>query len=429
MPAAWLGRMLDWLRGDRPQPRFLTPFIDIHYEGEDTSPEHDQFTLAEEIADACAISHNLVYDALPLVADFLDWISWCDRTHDAHLQGYRKSEKPDYPPFPMELGSDRGEAGDPGEEQKPTESPFSADSVAHEPNPSQEPEPEPEPEPAADEKGDSVHELEQGSIVTVSQGDVVSNTFESETREQAIARLQQEMHKNLQRLKQADADCDADKQGLKESTAWLKSCQARLNATISELDEAVSDGDWQAHLPFDATSPEEPGVPVVCQSKAARPVDPAKNVSVEDLDLPAKLQEKLLAADVELITEVEMRISSGPVLNKIKGIGPAAVDQITDALLTWRNEHGYKPDPEDGDDPNDVELVSEKPDVPETPETVAPPPTEHAITERVPEAEDRQLRAEDGTALEAPDDRPCDFSERRPDYCKVHHRHDCPGGG
>ena len=91
MPAAWLGRMLDWLRGDRPQPRFLTPFIDIHYEGEDTSPEHDQFTLAEEIADACAISHNLVYDALPLVADFLDWISWCDRTHDAHLQGYRKS--------------------------------------------------------------------------------------------------------------------------------------------------------------------------------------------------------------------------------------------------------------------------------------------------------------------------------------------------
>jgi len=37
-------------------------------------------------------------------------------------------------------------------------------------------------------------------------------------------------------------------------------------------------------------------------------------------------------------------------LTKIKGIGAAVVDKITDAIITWRNANGYGSEDEDDED-------------------------------------------------------------------------------
>lgn len=160
----------------------------------------------------------------------------------------------------------------------------------------------------------------------------------AETREQAIFRLQAGLHGVRQRLLERQADWIDKADAAKAAKKSVEDAQDQLNELVGELDEALHAECWQASLPltYDAE-----GDPVPAETSE----DPAKIASVEQLvdhGISGKQAEKLLDADVETIAELEKRIREvNGWFRKIKGIGESAADKVSDALISWRKQHGY----------------------------------------------------------------------------------------
>lgn len=68
--------------------------------------------------------------------------------------------------------------------------------------------------------------------------------------------------------------------------------------------------------------------------------DPANHTSVREIGLTESQFEKLGAHEpaIDTVADLERAIREG-YLQKVKGVGPAAVDKITDKLMTWRVEN------------------------------------------------------------------------------------------
>lgn len=156
----------------------------------------------------------------------------------------------------------------------------------------------------------------------------------AETREEAVKRLESEMGQRLRALQDATDAHTAAAEEAKAAKKYMEAAQNRLNATCVELNDALN-GDWQPALPFPAEDGEQP---VEEPSTSGR--DPAITAAVSELDITSSQVEKLEDADIATVKELEAAMQADR-LRKVKGIGPTAIDKISDAVITWRNANGY----------------------------------------------------------------------------------------
>jgi len=161
-----------------------------------------------------------------------------------------------------------------------------------------------------------------------------SPTPTSETREQAIARLQTSLHDVRQHYLDRRDNYETASEAAKGAKKAMEAAQETLNELVGELDEAINNETWQARLPLTYDAPSE--IPAD---------DPAKSASVENLvahGISQKQAEKLIEADIETIGELERRIREvNGWFRKVKGIGESVADKIADAIVSWRDAHGY----------------------------------------------------------------------------------------
>ncbi|MHC4880699.1 MAG: hypothetical protein ACYTGL_29960 [Planctomycetota bacterium] len=161
----------------------------------------------------------------------------------------------------------------------------------------------------------------------------------AETREEAVRRLEGDLSDRLHELRAAESEYAAKDRSAKAAKKAMEAAQSALNATASELDEALH-GSFQPRLPFPpdeagATTSEPEAEPVEPSSK-----DPAIEAPLSELGLSGSLTGKLESADIDTVAELEGAMSKDR-LRKIQGVGPSAIDKISDAVINWRNEHGY----------------------------------------------------------------------------------------
>lgn len=162
-----------------------------------------------------------------------------------------------------------------------------------------------------------------------------------ETREQALTRLKRAIEIRLEARLAAHVRSESAKAAAKFAKAEAKDADAELIAVVAQFSEIDGNPNWkpsqdrQKQFVFgesDSTNSDSQSLPATN--------DPAKIASVEQLSLTEAMHEKLLEADISTIADLEASISHDR-LSRIKGVGVAAVDKITDALVEWRRKHGY----------------------------------------------------------------------------------------
>ncbi len=288
-------RVEQWLSGSRPLPRFLLWYYSSKEPLElDEGSDWDDQSLAEEIADALkAIGISVTS---PDVAF-------------AQIQLFTPDEVDEAATWTWAVHVEAADAADRGREAKELQMPNCIVDLIS--------------EPIRDEPKEAV-----------------TNPVKSETREQAVARIQAGLHDVRAQYLERKSDFDEKSEAAKSAKKAMEAAQETLNDLIGGLDEALNSEAWQARLPltYDAAPPA--GEPA-----AATVPDPAKSCSVEGLvefGVSLKQADKLLEADVETISELEARIRDvNGWFAKIKGIGQSAADKIADALMEWRKKYGY----------------------------------------------------------------------------------------
>jgi|DEB0MinimDraft_6_1074348.scaffolds.fasta_scaffold03462_4 DNA-binding Xre family transcriptional regulator len=157
-----------------------------------------------------------------------------------------------------------------------------------------------------------------------------------ETREEAVKRLESEMGQRLEALQDATDAHTAAAEEAKAAKKYMEAAQNRLNSTCVELNNALN-GNWQPALPFPSEDSEE-------EQQAEEPStsgkDPAITAAVSELDITPSQAQKLEDADIATVKELEEAMNADR-LRKVKGIGAAAIDKISDAVVAWRNTNGY----------------------------------------------------------------------------------------
>ena len=196
-----------------------------------------------------------------------------------------------------------------------------------------------------------------------------SDRPKAETRPEAVKRLHQSIHVLRQRLLDAFGEHADLTEQVKIAKKHLERVQGKLNEAVADLDSALFSKDWQPGLPFNETddddddddddessgSDEQPSRDTPSQTK-----DPAIDASIEQLGLTESMTEKLFNAYIDTIADLEKSMREDK-LRKAKGVGPGAIDKITDALIAWRNQNGYgcTEDDEPEDQPAEGDSQSE----------------------------------------------------------------------
>jgi hypothetical protein len=163
----------------------------------------------------------------------------------------------------------------------------------------------------------------------------------AESREQAVARLNDELCTRLDLLLVAKADHSDAAEESKITRKSLDAAQSALNGANMQLRDALH-GDWQSTLPFTSDHGDDGAT---TDDAAAVTKDPAIEAPVSQLSLTSSVIGKLEEVDIDTIVELEQVISQDR-LRKVSGIGAAAIDKISDAVITWRQANGYGSDGE-----------------------------------------------------------------------------------
>jgi hypothetical protein len=150
------------------------------------------------------------------------------------------------------------------------------------------------------------------------------STNQTPERERKILKLVDDAIRQRNRVFLAEREVENIKADLKEAKDHLELQQSQLNGIIAEQ-EAIRDG-----------KPLQGVLPLQDAAVNGHPVDP----SIAVLKLSEGLAEKLSESDIKTVGALEKAISAGELVpNRIKGVGPAAVDKVTDALVKFRAEH------------------------------------------------------------------------------------------
>lgn len=182
--------------------------------------------------------------------------------------------------------------------------------------------------------------------------DEARRKFRAESRSQAIIRLQREMHGKLEALREAKAEHHDAAEEAKSAKKAMETAQKALNSLVVELDDALHNADWQPHLPFETSEDSEivddqNSEAASATSDEQKPEkDPAIEAHVSHLGLSPSIVGKLEESDIDTIKELEV-IMSQDRLRKVPGIGPVAIDRISDAVIDWRNRNGYGSESDD----------------------------------------------------------------------------------
>lgn len=334
VPDSHQERIQAWLDGKRLMPRFLTPSLDPDFLINDDE-YYDSVVLDEEMQDACALTGVEPIDVVALNDDQAEeLLSWIDTIHVQAQLAFRDEREPVYSSFPQNLVIEP--------EPEPAKNPFELDDgiaevvvAAMTAEPAVEPEPVEEP---TEELTSPNMEVPDDGVIGDSDS---TGSFKPETREEAKERLHSEMHFARESLVELTGKHEEAKEAAKHAKKRMELAQDRLNEIVTELDEVLQDGFWQPYLPLGR------GDSVSVAPVATK--DPALTAKVHDLvehGVSEKQCDKLVDAQVETIAEVEQRIRDGNPLTKITGIGQSAADRFADALIGWRNQHGYGADDE-----------------------------------------------------------------------------------
>lgn len=111
-------------------------------------------------------------------------------------------------------------------------------------------------------------------------------------------------------------------------------------AVQAELDDkARGQGRLFSHVkPATVPKAETAESPPVPSAPSAPSDDKAKSTALESLGLTDSQIDKLAAAEIETVAQLEASIRDGK-LQFVKGVGPKAIDSITDKLLEWRKSN------------------------------------------------------------------------------------------
>lgn len=395
-PPTHLQRIGEWLGESRPMPRVLLAFRgNGSLTTDPVSPPWSGQVLSEELADAVAGKHEIhapegFVDRAGrlLVSEQVAAIEWVEAVHLADLQAFLDRKPPVYPEMPAAVAwvlnpakpqppaavADVPVSSEPAQADTatPAVNPFAAKSAdpapavgavpAAEVAPAAEAVPVAEVEaPVADSVAISTPAVAEGAVASpesvqaaesvLVDPDIETIFEEFASRHEAVCKLQTE-YEDLKRATRL------------ARRRW-EEAQERYNETGSEIVTYHQRGSVNRRLAFPrdaatgemlpvksqsqpAQSPSRPSAEVATagesQSSAdpqGKKKDPARIVSVEVLVgkgeglITEKQAECLLAADIDTIADLEDAIGSGRIA-KTKGIGPAGVDRITDAVLAWR---------------------------------------------------------------------------------------------
>lgn len=176
------------------------------------------------------------------------------------------------------------------------------------------------------------------------------------------------------RVKAAQNLVDTLKDDLKEAKSDLDDLLEEQADLCNKLSVISEGGAFQQGLPFDDDTPhpdveagkDRPhGTPLMDATAKVLREDPAKTAKIEVLGMTESETDKLIAAEIETVAELESRIRTDEWWHKkVPGFGPKKVDKLIDLLTDWRMKNPV-PDPED-DEPEEVEATAEEADEADT---------------------------------------------------------------
>lgn len=160
-------------------------------------------------------------------------------------------------------------------------------------------------------------------------------------------RLLQQMISVNRDIREAQSDYEQQKQLLKSAKETLDYWHTKLSSLVNELED-VSNG--QLGLPFKSVATSAVHNP----ESESTSVDPATTTPLAELTISKGYKEKLAEAGCKTVADVEGMMQRDE-LRDVSGIGEAAVDKISDAILGWRDKHGYGQAEEDDENENENE--------------------------------------------------------------------------
>lgn len=159
-------------------------------------------------------------------------------------------------------------------------------------------------------------------------------------------------------LREAEENVESLKADMKEAKAYLEKIQGQAAQLMRRLYEIEHGG--QQHLPFDDEHPDVAagkgrphGTPLLDATAKALREDPAKTAKIEVIGMTESETDKLIAAEIETVAELESRIRTDEWWHKkVPGFGPKKVDKLIDLLTDWRMKN---PVPHPDDEPEQID--------------------------------------------------------------------------
>jgi hypothetical protein len=181
-----------------------------------------------------------------------------------------------------------------------------------------------------------------GEETTIAEETETEESKSEKYHRETVAELITKRHE----VREAESVHESKKLEAKNAKINLEAKQERMNRLVDQLED-IENGNYQPMLDFPEDDPVD---------------DPAGTTSIEDLGIPDGQTEKLLGSEIETVADLEVAIKDGKIQH-ISGIGPAAIDKITDIYMAWRNSNPMPivdDDPEPADDEAGGETVTEK---------------------------------------------------------------------
>lgn len=198
---------------------------------------------------------------------------------------------------------------------------------------------------------DAVNESAEGEAQEAPK-DTIPNLSLADRIATEKERLLQHMISVNRDIRESQSNYEQQKQLLKSAKETLDYWHTKLSNLVNELED-VDNG--QLGLPFKSVATSAVHDP----EPESTSVDPATTTPLAELTISKGHKEKLAEAGCKTVADIEGMMQRDE-LRDVSGIGEAAVDKISDAILGWRDKHGYGQTEEDDENENDDDSDSEE---------------------------------------------------------------------